>query len=209
MKKIFRRVALVLLSVLICSVSIFGTVKSDLKIVKPLVVNADETVAQIIKRHFMEFLAVAAAYGLTFSVVWTQENIQKICDEYQAEHSDQSLTLTNSIKKGNDLIISNSVVSAAGKFWSWLQSKYSIGKNSLTEMFLNDSDISIKFTAVPAGTYTVQQKVDAASTRQFLFDTLDMLWKRSAYNNGLAYDSTVMNPRINHDRTIPFFKEIH
>lgn len=136
-----------------CFGSLFATYKTCMHIIEPIAVHADDSsVGTQIKQRWYEFLAVAAAAGLTFSVQWTASNIQKLVDLYTATNTLNNMgdATANSKVQGQDLIISNIVASNAVKFWDWVKTNWT---DKVSGLF-NKIDLTGDDSEATGGSYT-------------------------------------------------------
>lgn len=146
MQKILKRLSLVLLCCLTLFFGEFIPVVNNLVAVKPLVVNADDLGSQI-KSRWYEFLAIASALGLTYSIEWTQQQINSIVDKFVIAQPNTSMDLSGSSKKsGDDLIVNNAVVQGAVKFWDWF-----CDYNNIEKEVAQVKQIALQIDTVPSG----------------------------------------------------------
>ena len=215
MQRIFKRLSLVLLCCLTLFFGEFVPVVNDLVAVKPLVVNADDLGSQI-KARWYEFLAIASALGLTYSIEWTQDQINRIVDKFIAAQPNTSMDLSGASKvSGNDLIVNNAVVQGAIKFWDWFCDYNNIDKEVAK---VNHIALAMQDT-VQNGTYGVvaqdnfysygfggkQKLTSATEIRAVIIDCHDTTVYRYHYyfvsksmihevwNDGYVYDNQVQS----------------
>ena len=138
MKKIFRRVALVLLSFLVCSVSIFSSVFSDLKVVKPMVVNAESNNdATTIGTTAWGIIAVMLGMmGITFGT----KNISKTISQLWTLYVNSTQAASDYVSQdfvphvvGGSLTLGINALKAIQGFAEWIKTDYkiSLGVNTI------------------------------------------------------------------------------